>query len=161
MSRRYVSFDPYWNEKWDDDIRDELRGDLGGWDDGVALAVISWKDIHSSEHGDDRCKETLLGNMSTRTNSDHSCDQRVPVSDCRPYLRPKPNAAVFGSRISGLISNVPSTLRRRKRSGLNISGSGYTSGSCRSDLVSMNEMSQNNEARPRTKPLPIPLCPWV
>ena len=54
----------------------------------------------------------------------------VAATKCRPgHIRlPAPNASV----ITGSSRNVPSSLR--KRSGLNASGSGYSSGSCRTAL---------------------------
>lgn len=45
--------------------------------------------------------------------------------------RPKPKAATSGSRTVGSSSSSPASFVRRKRSGLNVSGSVYTSGSCR------------------------------
>lgn len=45
------------------------------------------------------------------------------------FLRPKPNAAVFGSRISGL--SLPSFINR---SGLKVKGSGYAFSSCKMAL---------------------------
>ena len=75
-----------------------------------------------------------------------TASQNVSYAMCRPgHMRlPQPKAPpTLGSRMVGSSCTVPSGLVVRKRSGLNCSGFGYASGSCRTDLrCSVSQRSQ-------------------